>query len=140
MRITPESLEQYALVASCIPTPLCLVDHKGFVHYVNDAFRDLLDIPVSADFPFIGRFLDGASSTQVRHILNELSESSVKKSVVFSARFNPKFISDKHALDLKWSIAGHTYTPVFVISGRYAYEIHIFGHVKSYVSVWTQKM
>ena len=118
LRITPESLELYAHVASCIPTPLCLVDHKGFVHYVNEPFRDMLNVPISADFPFIGRFLDGASSTQVRHILNELSESSVKKSIVFSARFNPKFVANKRALDLVWSVAGHTQTPVFVISGR----------------------
>lgn len=119
-RITAESLELYSHVASCISSPLCLVDRKGFVHFVNDSFRDMLSIPVSADFPFIGRFLDSASSTQVRHILNELGESPVRKSIIFSARFSPKYVADKHALDLIWSIAGHAFTPVYVISGGYA--------------------
>jgi hypothetical protein len=41
-----------------IPIPVCLLDKKGFIHHVNQAFSKLITIPLDGiHCPFIGRFL-----------------------------------------------------------------------------------
>ena len=117
--IAEDALKFYSLIAASVDTPLCLVDQKGFVHFTNDAFRELVDVPISFHFPFIGRFLETSSSVQLRNILFELSESERRQTVFFSAVFSANVVKDSARVQrYSWSIAGHKKTPVFVISGR----------------------
>jgi hypothetical protein len=52
--VTRDQLDAYIEVAALVPSPLCLVDRKGFVHYVNDELKALVGIELTTDFPYIG--------------------------------------------------------------------------------------
>ena len=118
LRITEEGLRFYIQVASCVSTPICLVDQKGFIHYMNEDFKSLIDIPVSSNFPFIGRFMENRSSVKIRKILNILSESEDRQVVTFATMWDAACLKDESASNYMWTIAGYKDNPVFTICGR----------------------
>ena len=117
-RISEEGLKFYIQVASCVSTPICLVDQKGFIHYMNEDFKSLIDIPISSNFPFIGRFMENRSSVKIRKILNILSESEDRQVVTFATMWETACLKDESASNYMWTIAGYKDNPVFTICGR----------------------
>lgn len=119
LRITPEALQDYILIASCTPLPMCILSQKGFLHYANEEFDSLVHIPVTADFPFIGRFLEAASSVEVRRSLEKLVDSKERMSVDVDCIWTAANIVDSSVNNhFAWKITGRGDSRLFVLSGR----------------------
>lgn len=120
LRITPEALEDFILIASCTPLPMCILSQKGFVHYANEEFDSLVHIPIESGFPFVGRFLESASSVEVRRSLERLVESEERTSVDVDCIWVTANIIDESVNNhYSWKITGRGGSRLFVLSGRY---------------------
>lgn len=85
---------------------------------MNEDFKSLIDIPISSNFPFIGRFMENRSSVKIRKILNILSESEDRQVVTFAAMWDTACLKDESASNYMWTIAGYRDNPVFTVCGR----------------------
>lgn len=85
---------------------------------MNEDFKSLIDIPISSNCPFIGRFMENRSSVKIRKILNILSESEDRQVVTFAAMWDTACLKDESASNYMWTIAGYRDNPVFTVCGR----------------------
>jgi hypothetical protein len=111
-------LEYASSIAECIPMPLCLIDKRGFIQYANDEIRDIINIPISKDFPYVGRFLESHSATRFRYAIEALSVSDTKISSAFNCVWSSEVMIDPLANGAyKWVVIGSRFNELYVLSG-----------------------
>ena len=119
--MTSNALQYYQEIIACIPMPVCLLNRKGFICYANEDFHELIQISVSTDFPYIGRYLDHKSASKIRILLDKNHDLDEKKPIyTFNCVWNDSCIrNDMANRMLSWTLSGKASNSVFLLCGRY---------------------
>lgn len=119
-RISPEALSHYRDLIACLPLPVCLIDHKGFIQFMNEEFLTIAPIPISTDeCPFLGRFLSNESSDEFRRALDALGESQGKWTMAFNFALLSSYLSDEPPyLNFLWTVSGGKSSSVYLVCAR----------------------
>jgi hypothetical protein len=100
-----------------LPVPICLIDKKGFLHYTNPEFDNLISIQlIDEHFPYIGRFF---ISHTFRQCIDELSASPSVVQLKLRIEWIQSLVKDAEALTLyEWILSGSSLSEAVVITGR----------------------
>jgi hypothetical protein len=96
-----------------LPVPICLIDKKGFLHYTNPEFDNLISIQLPDEhFPYIGRFF---KSSTFRQCLEELSSSPSVMQLKLRICWAESLVMDAEALTLyEWILSGSSLSEAVV--------------------------
>ena len=101
--------------------PVCLLNKKGFICFANDDFNELINVSISTDFPYIGRYLDHKSSSKIRKLLDRPRDVDDDKLIhTFNCVWDVACLrNDKANMVFTWTLSGKASNSVFLLCGRY---------------------
>ena len=111
-------LNHFVELISCIPTPMCLLDKKGFIHYANPEFSQLIDVRRDSS---IEDFLHDECIPQILKTLQLLAQKEERKAYAVHCRWKESHLQAKSASSIKeyrWDIVGARDRPMLVLCGR----------------------
>ena len=108
-------LSHFIELTSCIPTPMCLLDRKGFILYANPEFRQLIDVQKDSS---IEDYLHDECIPQILKTLQLLAQKEEKKVYTIPCRWRESSRTAASILEYRWDIVGARDRPMLVLCGR----------------------
>lgn len=114
-----ERLEWASQFIMILPIPVCLIDKKGFVHFTNIHFSEMINIPFDAErCPYIARFF--LPNIDFRHAIEEIEASATIITRRVKAQWLPEnTINPAANSKFEWSLCGSSQSDGVVLTGRY---------------------